>query len=134
MAQFYAVTNINLRVPFVFPPASRWSPVSAELGNYWTANNTNASFKAPRLTTSSPLGNFGLYDGSYIRLKTAEFAYTLSEKWSKSIGLSNARVYVNGNNLVFWSDLPMDRETGEFDIQNAYPMFRQFNIGIDISF
>jgi len=134
MVQFYAVTNINLRAPFTLPTAVRWSAVSKEVGNYWTAGNTNADFKAPRLITSSPLGSYGLYDGSYVRLKTAEFSYTLPEKWSKSIALSNARLYINGNNLVFWSDLPTDRETGGFDIQNAYPMFRQFNIGASVSF
>jgi hypothetical protein len=87
---------------------------------------------APRLNTSSPTGDFGLYDGSYLRLKTAEVAYTLSNGWTKSIGLSNLRFYINGNNLIYWSDLPMDRETGTFDIQNAYPMFRQFTLGIDV--
>jgi hypothetical protein len=114
------------------PSPVRWSAVSTELRDYWTPYNTDAKYSAPRLNTSAPTGDFGLYDGSFLRLKTAEIAYDFPEKWMRAVKLSNMRMYVNGNNLLFWSDLPMDTETGTFDIQNAYPMLRQINIGIDI--
>jgi TonB-linked SusC/RagA family outer membrane protein len=133
MAQLFAVTNVSLRAPYMTPSPVRWSAVSTELRSYWRPDNTNAYYQAPRLNTSSPTGDFGLYDGSYLRLKTAEIAYSLPEKWMRSLKLSNVRTYINGNNLIFWSDLPLDTETGTFDIQNAYPMLRQVNIGIDIS-
>jgi hypothetical protein len=133
MAQFFAVTGISLRVPYVAPGAVRWSAVSTVLGDYWTPDNPNAFYNGPRLTTTAPGGDFGIYDGSYIRLKTAELSYDLTNSaLIKRMNLSNLRVYVNGNNLAFWSDLPMDRETGQFDIHNAYPLFKQFNIGFDI--
>jgi TonB-linked SusC/RagA family outer membrane protein len=133
MAQFFAVTGISLRVPYMTPTAVRWSMVSGVVSDYWTPNNPGAFYNGPRLTTTSPVGDFGIYDGSYIRLKTAELSYDFTNTpMIKRLGLSNLRIYVNGNNLVFWSDLPMDRETGNFDIHNAYPMFKQFNIGFDI--
>ena len=131
-AQFFAVTGISLRVPYIQPAAVRWSAASTVLSDYWRPDNTNAFYAGPRLTTSAPVGDFGIYDGSYIRLKTAEISYQLSSGWIKHLGLSSFRIYANGNNLVFWSDLPMDRETGTFDILNAYPMFRQYNFGFDI--
>lgn len=134
MVQFYAVTDISLRSPYITPAAQRWTAVSEDVSDYWTPDNTDAFYKAPRLTTTSPTAQFGIYDGSYMRLKTAEIAYRLPQHWLKWIGVSNTRIYLNGNNLVFWSKLPMDRETGAFDIQNAYPMFKTFNFGIDVSF
>lgn len=134
LVQFFAVSNISFRTPYVTPALQRWTAVSSELGDYWTPNNTDAFYKAPRLTTTSPTGQLGLYDGSYVRLKTAEIAYRFTGKWIKNLGISSARVSLSGNNLIFWSDLPMDRETGSFDIQSGYPMYRQFDFGVDISF
>ncbi|MGX5817675.1 TonB-dependent receptor [Chitinophaga lutea] len=134
MVQFFAVTNISLRAPFIKPAAQRWSAVSSELNDYWTPQNPGASYKSPRLTTTSPEAQYGIYDGSYLRLKTAEIAWTMPASVARRLGIGNARIYINGNNLAFWSDLPMDRETGTFDIQNAYPIFKQLDLGIDISF
>ena len=134
MVQFFSVTNITLQAPYVTPAQARYTSVASELGNYWNPSNTNADFKAPRLTTTSPTGHFGLYDASFVRLKTAEIAYLLNSSWLRNWGVSHARIALNGNNLLFWSDLPVDRETGSFDIHNAYPMYRQFNLGIEVTF
>jgi len=134
LVQFFAVSDISFRTPYVTPALQRWTAVSSELGDYWTPTNTDAFYKAPRLTTTSPSGQFGLYDGSYIRLKTAEISYRFTGKWIKDLGISSARLSLSGNNLIFWSDLPLDRETGSFDIQSGYPMYRQFDFGLDISF
>lgn len=34
------------------------------------------------------------YDGSYVRLKNIELAYTFTDGWIKSLGLSNLKLYV----------------------------------------
>jgi hypothetical protein len=44
-----------------------------------------------------------MYDGSYLRLKNAEVAYTFSQKWVKRAGMSSLRIFVNGNNLHVWT-------------------------------
>ncbi|TAE18939.1 MAG: TonB-dependent receptor [Bacteroidetes bacterium] len=41
-----------------------------------------------------------IYDGSYIRLKTATLAYTLPKTWLSKAKLSNVRMYVTGQNLL----------------------------------
>lgn len=133
MAQLYAVTNINQKVNFGGPTINE-TIVSEYYRDYWTPDNTDAYYMAPRLLTSSSTGDFTVFDGSYVRLKTAEIAYNLPGKFLSNLGLSNAKVYVNGNNLFFWSDLPQDQETGDFDIYNSYPMFRQYNFGINVGF
>ncbi|WP_172594468.1 TonB-dependent receptor [Mariniphaga sediminis] len=134
MVQFTAVTNVTLYSPYVTPGQTLYTPVSSVLNDYWTPQNTvGATYKAPRLTTTSPNGQFGLYDASYLRLKTAEIAYRLDGRWIRNIGISNVQLTISGNNLLFWSKMPMDRETGNFDIQNAYPIYRQINLGIKLS-
>ena len=134
MAQLFGTKNINLRPYIVSPGLTRWTPVSELLRDYWTPENTDANYKAPRLYTTSNAGDFGVRDASFLRLKTVELSYTLPQNITKYAGLSSARVFVNGNNLFFWSDFPSDFETGSVDIQNAYPTFKIINMGIDLSF
>ena len=74
-----------------------------------------------------------MFDGSYVRLKYAEIAYTFSkEKWLRAIGLQSLKLYVNGNNLILWTKMPDDREsnTGGW---SAYPTSRRFNFGLRVT-
>ena len=41
-----------------------------------------------------------LEDGSYVRLKNLQLGYSIPDKLTKVIGLSKARVYVSGTNLL----------------------------------
>jgi len=133
MVQFFAVNNINVSIPVTNPQVARWTAISESFSDYWTPDNPSASFKAPRLGTSSSFGQFYYVDGSYIRLKTAEIAYTFNGSWIKSLGISGARIALNGNNLIFWSKMPMDSETG-YDPKNSYPTYKQYNLALQISF
>ena len=36
---------------------------------------------------------------------------TWTDGWIKSLGLSMLKVYVNGNNLFLWTDMPDDHES-----------------------
>ena len=73
------------------------------------------------------------YDGSYIRLKNAEIAYTWTGGWVKKLGMSMFKLYLNGNNLWMWSRMPDDRESNfagtGLASQGAYPTVRRFNLG-----
>ena len=49
----------------------------------------------------------------------------------------NCDIYLNGNNLWFWSRMPDDRENtdnGGDVSQGAYPPTRRVNFGIDVTF
>src|SRR3546814_4227974 len=49
--------------------------------------------------------------GLFLRLQNVEVSYSFGDSgWLKRIGLDNLRLFVNGTNLLFWSDLPDDRE------------------------
>ena len=77
-----------------------------------------------------------LYDGSYVRLKNIELAYNFTQKWVKTIGLSNLRLYVSGNNLWVWSRMPDDRESNFAGAggQGAYPTVKRINFGLRVGF
>ena len=61
-----------------------------------------------------------------------EFAYTFkSEKGSQY------RMFVSGNNLAFWSDLPDDREENvgrQSASRGNYPTFKRIDLGVTINF
>ena len=138
MAQFYGVTNVTRDVSMI----SFADPMLANVydqGTWWSENHTGADIVTPRFNT--PIGNNSMYygtqylcDGSYIRLKNVEIAYTFTQPWVRKMGLKNLKVYVSGNNLWLWTRMPDDRESnfgGNHTAGNgAYPTFKRINFGI----
>lgn len=99
--------------------------------------------KLPRLTADmSQFNNYNgstflLADASYLRLKNAEIGYTFDSNLLKRIGISNCRIYINGNNLYTWMGLfpGIDPEQGLIGGDGSYyPMTRTFNTGINLQF
>lgn len=132
--QFYGVTNVDRYVSFI--SLSGHLDTVFDEGSYWTKDNTGADAPMPRWnsTPSYYEGTRYHYDGSYIRLKNAEVAYTFTDGWIKKLGLSNFKIYLNGNNLWVWSRMPDDRESNfagtGLASQGAYPTLKRFNLGI----
>jgi len=135
--QFYGVTNVNRYVGFV-SLNNQLDNVYDE-GSYWTKDNLNADAPMPRWNSTPNYyeGTRYHYDGSYIRLKNAEIAYTFTSRWVKRMGLQSLKVYLNGNNLWLWTRMPDDRESNVAGTglasQGAYPTVRRFNLGIKFS-
>lgn len=135
--QFYGVTNVSRNVPlnnfYLYQ-----NTLFAHVRDYWSKDNPNATSFIPRWKSQGQfIGDYFIYDGSFARLKTAEIAYSFQKPVLSRLGLSNLRVFVNGNNLLFWSKLPDDREaamSGGGADAGAYPTPRRFNIGIDLTF
>ncbi len=130
--QFYGVNNVTRDVNLT-SFADKLNTVYSQ-GSWWSKDNTSADVTVPRWT-STPSYNTAtqyLYDGSYIRLKNAEIAYTFNKGWIKKVGLNNLRIYLNGNNLWVWSRMPDDRESNYagYSGQGAYPTFKRFNLGL----
>ncbi len=135
--QFYGVNNVT-RYVGLNSLSGKLDTVYDE-GTFWTQYTTDADAPMPRWnsTTSYYEGYKNYYDGSYIRLKNAEIAYTFTQSWVKSMGLTSLKVYLNGNNLWVWSRMPDDRESNfsgtGLASQGAYPTVRRFNLGIKIN-
>lgn len=77
-------------------------------------------------------------DASYLRLKNAEIGYTFKGKSIRDMGVNNFRLYLNGSNLITWTDvIDLDPEapsrSGNAEI-NTYPLQKVYNVGISINF
>ncbi len=142
-AQFYGVTNVTRDVTLQ-SFAMKLNTVY-DLGSVWTPEDNNADYTYYHFITapvSKEGGSFPSYgsqykfDGSFIRLKNVELAYTWSNKsWISHIGFNYLKVFVNGNNLWLWTRMPDDREAnlGGAGYLGAYPTVKRFNIGLKFS-
>ena len=135
-AQFYGVTNVSRYVAFNSLPKPYLHTVFKE-GAHWSTS-TPGGIPSLRMnsTPSYYEGTRFLYDGSFCRLKNLEVAYTWNGGWIKSLGLSMLKVYVNGNNLFLWTDMPDDRESNfagtGLASQGAYPTMKRINFGFKL--
>ena len=75
-----------------------------------------------------------LKNGAFLRLKSVELGYTLSEKGLlKKASIKNMRFYLSGTNLLTFSSFKLwDIEMGVNGL--GYPIQRVFNIGANINF
>lgn len=88
----------------------------------------------PGSTASKQFSDFWLADGSYIRLKNAEVGFTLPEGISRKIGASKVRVYANGLNLLTFDNYPVKYYDPELGNNLTYPVFKAYNVGLNVSF
>lgn len=132
--QFYGVNNINRYLQLVsFSGQYHYDNVYKQ-GAYWSKDNPNADVPMPRYASVMPYyGTTYLYDGSYLRLKNAEVAYTFKLSQLKRMGINALRVYLNGDNLILWTKMPDDREVS-MGAATAYPTIRRVNLGCNITF
>ena len=134
-AQFYGVTNVTREVSMISFADVMLANVYDQ-GTWWSTDQNNADVVTPRFNTT-PTYYYGtqyLCDGSYIRLKNVEVAYTFTQPWVQKMGVKNLKVFVSGNNLWLWTRMPDDRESnfgGNHNASNgAYPTMKRINFGV----
>jgi len=72
-------------------------------------------------------------DGSFLRLKSLEFGYTLPVELVKHAGVKNLRFYFSGTNLLTFSKFKLwDPEMAGDGL--GYPIQKVYNVGLQISF
>jgi hypothetical protein len=135
--QFYGVYNITRRISLI--ELHKFAPIIYEYQRerMWSpeyGNTDDAEYRHPGIIGGTS-GDFWHLDASYLRLKNLELGYSLPESLTDRLNISNVRFFVNGTNLFFWSDLPEDREGGDWEINyHNYPMMKRFNFGTNITF
>ena len=81
---------------------------------------------------------FWLKDGSFMRLKNVQLAYTLPEKITDPVHLSNVRMFVSGTNLLMIYDqikiVDPELLNNITDNLSSYPIQRVINFGVNVSF
>jgi len=120
----------------IAPFVNRRNALQMIADNYWTETNPDVYAFWPRLS-ASPMSNntqqssWWLRNGSFLRLKTVELGYNLPV--SKKLGMTNARVYFTGENLLLFSKFKLwDPEQKRKGL--GYPLNRRFNLGIQLNF
>lgn len=86
------------------------------------------------VSSSLVANDFFFSDNDYLRLKNVVIGYTLPRNVVNKLKISKLRIYLSGENLLTTSSLKFDKldpETKSFD---AYPIYRTFNIGINVNF
>ncbi len=102
------------------------------------ADNSRAAY--PEVLNIKNTNNYvvnSLYmrNGNYLRLKSAEIGYTLSQKVMQRIHIKNIRVFINGTNLAIWDHIKIvNPESGQGDGSFAYPLQRNINFGAQVNF
>lgn len=80
--------------------------------NRWTIENPNPNAIYPRLSLTNNENNKQLstakqYDASFVRLKDAEIGYTLPKSISNRMFMSSCRFYLQGHNLLTFSNFKL---------------------------
>ena len=138
MAQLYGVRNASRTVPFG-NFRGNYTVVYAHVEDHWSKYNQDATSFLPRWKTPGQnIGDYYIYDASYLRLKTVELSYTFNKNnhWLQTMGIDNLRLYLNGSDLFLWSKLPDDRESaasGGSATDGTYPTVKRINLGIDFT-
>lgn len=106
--------------------------------NRWTGPGTSNT--EPRVTfdfsgnsQNRRASTYYLKDASYLRLKNLTFGYTFPREMISRIGLTNARVFVSGDNLVTWTPYKgLDPERAGDGLFAQYPQNKILSVGVNI--
>ncbi len=86
-------------------------------------------------TTANTNSTFNFQSAAYLRLKSAEFGYTLPNKLLNQIGIKGARIFVNGYNLFTITNVKyVDPEHPSGTYGYLYPLDKLFNVGLNVKF
>lgn len=102
----------------------------------WTPENSDSTVPALTLIDNNGEGrqsSFYWEDGTYLKLRNVSVGYTPSIEWLESWGLQEARVYLQGSNLLTITPsgtLSQDPETPN----EVFPVPRRITLGLELTF
>jgi TonB-linked SusC/RagA family outer membrane protein len=165
----YARMGMKVSVPYLTGDAAgtggfaffNQSRVNQMKIDYWTKDNPTNAFPAPDANSAVAFfgSTLGYYDGSFIKCRSINLGYNLSNSMFTKAGINSARIYANITNpFILYSplvkdDLGLDPEgngyggginpTGAGDagtqarqitVNLNTPPVRQFTVGLNIKF
>ena len=145
------VTAMNNGNPFRGPAQG---PFHAEVWrgqlDYWRDSssplgaNPNAFYPKPYSVFTGPNNKaYGyptdryLQNGAYLRLKNVQLGYTIPKRLTKKVKISNAKIYVSGENLLTFTKMRIfDPESsgGRQGNGKEYPLSQTYSLGLNINF
>ena len=122
-----------------FSQGSSRGNLLSNITDRWTEQNPRQDVFYPRLSIGNINMNYEtstwwLKNTDYLRLKNIELSYRLPDRWMKRIHLDNARVFIQGVNLLTFSSFKIwDVELG--DGRGArYPNIASVSLGVNFNF
>ena len=106
--------------------------------NHFSDDNPDIYALWPRLSdrhiaNNTQTSTWFMRDGSFLRLKSLEFGYTLPRSLTDQAGVTNLRLYFSGTNLLTFSKFKLwDPEMAGDGL--GYPIQKVLNLGLQISF
>lgn len=118
--------------------SNQWAVPTQASTDYWTEENPDAYFARLSLGGSSNTINYSWYSDrytlnmAYARMKNIVLGYSIPSSVLKKIGISQLRVYVQGENLVTISPSKKfcDPETSSF---TTYPIQKKISLGLNLT-
>lgn len=113
----------------------RWHPVDPKADPYdpntqWVSGYHGYTGSLPEFDSF-----FSIHNAAYLRMKSIELGYTLPTKWTEKVGVKNARLYVNGYNLLTITGLKdVDPEHTNDGEGYNYPLNKTVSVGVNIKF
>lgn len=129
-----------------FPYPGQFDNLYAHQLDYWTPDNLNAFY--PRMygnntNYSGDRGNYGLsrntqtkylYDGSYLKFDNITVGYNLRETALSSTGIDKIRLFISGENLKTFKNLPKGIHPDQLTDTGTYPYMKSIAFGAQIIF
>jgi TonB-linked SusC/RagA family outer membrane protein len=104
--------------------------------DYWTPENPGARYRQPGYFSPALDFAYSPYiQRSFVRLQNVTLSYRLPSAFLKKVKINNFKIYVTGNNLLTITDWDgWDPETGTGLTNDAYPLLRNYSVGINFDF
>ena len=126
---------------------SEWNSLAfAEHMDYFRADaenplgqNLDSYYPKPYFNTTKNTRSQTRYlqNAAYCRLKNVQIGYTIPQKYTSRIGISNFRIYLSGENLATITEMTrlFDPETiGANSLGNVYPLTKTYSVGLSVTF
>ena len=105
--------------------------------DYWTEKNQGAYYPAPGTGSeqSTVYPALRVRDGSFIKVKNITLGYTLPVNISRKVLMEKCRIYATAYNpFIYVKDKQLKGTDPETNGSDAFPTFRQFVFGVNLTF
>ena len=83
---------------------------------------------------SSRPSSYFIEDGSYFRIKNVQLTYNLARNMASKVGLDNAQIYIQAQNLATFTKAKDIDPEGDSNSGQFYPQQKIYNLGINVNF
>ena len=105
--------------------------------DYWTEDNQGAYFPRPGTgdEQKTVYPSLRVHDGSFIKIKNITLGYTLPANISRKVLMEKCRIYATAYNpFIFVKDKQLKDTDPETNGSDAFPTYRQFVFGVNLTF